>query len=139
MNFANSHLEIEINEAQTALQRDGEELLDIDSVVGSLQEEIEAIHMHMAIQQEKRAQATTELWSSIDVHDQGVWAADFYAAMVARWLAAARTRPLAVSVMSSYPLTSQCSDSGQWMSGACFENWFWHSPGETREDNDIFN
>lgn len=175
MNFANSLLEIEINEARTALQRDGEELLNIDSVVGSLQAEIEAIHMRMAVQQEKRravetrilqnrarispmrflpteilqqifksclpndryviphilsaplllcqicrrwrdiAQATPELWSSIDVHDWGVWTADFYTAMVARWLAAARTRPLAVSVV-------------------CLQKWDWfrqHDPTQS--------
>lgn len=159
MNFAHSLLEMEISEARIALQRDAEELLNIDSVVDSLQAEIEAIHMRMAIQQEKRravetrilenkarisparflpteilqqifksclpndryvvphimsaplllcqicrrwrniALATPELWSSIDVHDWGVWTADFYTAMVARWLAAARNRPLAVSVM----------------------------------------
>lgn len=175
MNFANSLLEIEINEARTALQRDGEELLNIDSVVDSLQAEIEAIHMRMAVQQEKRravearilqnrarispmrflpteilqqifkaclpndryviphilsaplllcqicrrwrdiAQATPELWSSIDVHDWGVWTADFYTAMVARWLAAARTRPLAVSVV-------------------CLQKWDWsrqHDPTQS--------
>ncbi|KAG2342534.1 hypothetical protein BDR05DRAFT_886105, partial [Suillus weaverae] len=54
MNFGNSPLGVEINEARIALQRDGEELLNIDSVVDSLQAEIEAIHMRMAIQQEKR-------------------------------------------------------------------------------------
>lgn len=175
MNFANSFLEIEINEARIALQRDGEELLNIDSLVDSLQAEIEAIHMRMAVQQEKRravetrilenkarispmrflpteilqqifksclpndryviphilsaplllcqicrrwrdiAQATPELWSSIDVHDWGVWTADFYTAMVARWLAAARTRPLAVSVV-------------------CLQKWDWfrqHDPTQS--------
>ncbi|KAG1746089.1 hypothetical protein EDB19DRAFT_2037439 [Suillus lakei] len=158
-NSANSPLGVEINEARIALQRDGEDLLNIDSVLNSLQAEIEAIHVRMSLQQEKRravetrilenkarispvrflpteilqqifksclpsdryviphilsaplllcqichrwrdiAQATPELWSSIDVHDWGVWTADFYTAMVARWLAAARTRPLAVSVV----------------------------------------
>ncbi|KAG1777016.1 hypothetical protein EV702DRAFT_1028551 [Suillus placidus] len=159
MNSTNSLLEVEINEARIALQRDGEELLSIDSVADSLQAEIEAIHMRMAVQQEKRravearilenrarispvrflpteilqqifksclpndryvvphilsaplllcqicrrwrdiALATPELWSSIDVHDWGVWTADVYTAMVARWLAAARNRQLAVSVV----------------------------------------
>jgi hypothetical protein len=159
MNFTNSLLEVEINEARIALQRDGEELLNIDSVVHSLQAEIKAIHVRIAVQQEKRraveirilenrarispvrflpteilqqifksclpnnryviphilsaplllcqicrrwrdiARATPELWSSIDVHDWGVWTAEFYTDMVARWLAAARTRPLAVSVV----------------------------------------
>ncbi|KAG2153681.1 uncharacterized protein EDB93DRAFT_1134123 [Suillus bovinus] len=152
-------LEMEINEARIALQRDAEELSNIDSVVDSLQAEIEAIHVRMAVQQVKRraveirilenkarisparflpteilqqifksclpddryviphilsaplllcqicrrwrdiALATPELWSSIDVHDWGVWTANFYTAMVDRWLAAARNRPLAVSVV----------------------------------------
>lgn len=159
MSFASSLLEVEINEARIVLQRDGEELLNIDSVINNLQAEIEAIYARIAVQQEKRrsvetrilenrarispvrflpteilqqifksclpndryviphilsaplllcqicrrwrdiAQATPELWSSIDVHDWGVWTADFYTAMVARWLAAARTRPLTVSVV----------------------------------------
>lgn len=159
MNFANSLLEVEINEARIALQRDGEELSNIDFVVDNLQAEIQAICMRIAVQREKRravetrilqnrarispvrflpteilqqifkyclpndryviphilsaplllcqicrrwrdiAQATPELWSSIDVHDWGVWTAELYTAMVARWLAAARTRPLAVSVV----------------------------------------
>ncbi|KAG0708328.1 hypothetical protein DFH29DRAFT_822132 [Suillus ampliporus] len=159
MNSACSPLEMEINEARIALQRDGEEILNIESMLNSLQAEIDAIHVRMSLQQEKRrdvqtrilanralvspvrflpteilqhifkfclpddryiiphiqsaplllcqichrwrviAQATPELWSSIDVHDWGVWTADLYTAMVARWLAASRTRPLAVSVM----------------------------------------
>ncbi|KIK39667.1 hypothetical protein CY34DRAFT_53007, partial [Suillus luteus UH-Slu-Lm8-n1] len=43
------------------LQRDGEELLNIDSVVGNLQAEIEAIHMRMAVQQEKRRVVETRI------------------------------------------------------------------------------
>ncbi|KAG2153855.1 hypothetical protein DEU56DRAFT_771399 [Suillus clintonianus] len=159
MNSASSPLEVEISEARIALQRDGEELLNIDFVLDSLHAEIEAIHVRISLQREKRcavesrilenkarispvkflpteilqqifksclpndryviphimsaplllcqicrrwrdiAQATPELWSSIDVHDWGIWTADIYTAMVTRWLAAARTRPLAVSVV----------------------------------------
>ncbi|KAG1724088.1 uncharacterized protein EDB91DRAFT_144351 [Suillus paluster] len=159
MNSVCSPLEVEINEARIALQRDGVELLNIESMLNSLQADIEAIHVRMSLQQEKRhevqtrilanrarispvrflpteiiqhifkfclpddryiiphiqsaplllcqicrrwrviAQETPELWSSIDVHDWGVWTADLYTAMVARWLAASRTRPLAISVM----------------------------------------
>lgn len=45
------------------------------------------------------AEATPELWSSINVQDWGVWTAALYTAMVARWLAASNTRPLAISVV----------------------------------------
>jgi len=45
------------------------------------------------------AEGTPELWSSITVQDWGVWTSELYTAMVARWLAASRSHPLAVSVV----------------------------------------
>jgi hypothetical protein len=150
---------VEIKEAQLALQRDGEELLHIESTIYNLQAEIQAMHKHISLQQEKRlavqasiftnkarispvkflpteilqdifkaclpndryiiphirsaplllchicrrwrdvAEATAALWSSISVQDWGVWTAELYTTMTARWLAASRTRPLAISVV----------------------------------------
>lgn len=158
INSSCTPLTTEIKEARLALQRDGEELLIIDSMVDSLQAEIEAIRSRISLQREKRivvqariltnrarispvkflpteilqhifkaclptdryiiphtrsaplllgqicrrwrgvAEATPELWSSINVQDWGVWTSDPYTAMVAGWLTASGTRPLAISV-----------------------------------------
>ncbi|OJA11167.1 hypothetical protein AZE42_09992 [Rhizopogon vesiculosus] len=159
INSSCTPLTVEVKEAQLALQRDGDELLHIESTINNLRAEIEAIHKRISLQQETRravqariftnkarispvrflpteilqhifkaclpndqyiipytqsaplllcqicrrwrdvAEATPELWSSIYVQDWGVWTAELYLEMVVRWLAASRTRPLAIRVV----------------------------------------
>ncbi|OAX34723.1 hypothetical protein K503DRAFT_698218, partial [Rhizopogon vinicolor AM-OR11-026] len=55
---------VEIKEAQLALQRDGQELEHVESMINGLYAEIEAIHKRVSLLQEKRHAVQSRIFTS---------------------------------------------------------------------------